>query len=72
MSRSFNDDGLVKSQKDRHPREACPRPDRGAGVQNLLNSLDSRFHGNDKIWLWQLFTNSLILPNYFGRIAEEG
>ena len=25
-------DGLVKSLQGRHSREACPRPDRGAGI----------------------------------------
>ena len=40
-------DGLVKSLQSRHSREACPRPDRGAGIQNWLILLDSRFSGND-------------------------
>jgi len=44
---SINNDGFVKSLQGRHSREACPRPDRGAGVHKQLNFLDSRFHGND-------------------------
>ncbi len=45
---NFKFDGLVKSLQGRHSREACPRPDRGAGVHKWLNFLDSRFRGNDK------------------------
>jgi len=41
-------DGFVKSLQGRHSREACPRPDRGAGVHKWLSSLDSRFRGNDE------------------------
>ena len=45
--RRSNFDSLVKSLQGRHSREACPRPDRGAGVHKHLIFLDSRFHGND-------------------------
>jgi len=41
-------DAHVKSLQGRHSREACPRPDRGAGVHKWLSSLDSRFRGNDE------------------------
>ena len=42
--RKTETDCLVKSLSICHSCEACPRPDRGAGVQKDLNSLDSRFH----------------------------
>ena len=33
---------------NRHFREACPRPDRGAGIQENQGVMDSCFRRNDK------------------------
>ena len=40
------------------PRRLPPRR-RGAGVQNFLNSLDSRFHGNDRKGRFRTFCESV-------------
>jgi hypothetical protein len=31
----------------RHPREACPRLERGAGIQDFRHLMDSRLRGSD-------------------------
>jgi hypothetical protein len=31
----------------RHPREACPRLERGAGIQDFREPMDSRLRGSD-------------------------
>ncbi len=62
----FRLDVLVKSLQGRHFREACHRPDRGAGVHKELNFLDSRFHGNDNNGCFLTFYEFIKLqtPNF--------
>jgi len=64
-------DELVKSPQIRHSREACPRPDRGAGAQNSLISLDSRLRGNDKNRWFLTFYECIKINQRTNRIIQR-
>jgi len=53
-----------KSPPPSLPRSLSPRR-RGAGVQNFLNSLDSRFHGNDSKGRFSTFHESIKDKRFF-------
>jgi len=54
--------------KSGHSREACPRPDRGAGVHKWLIPLDSRVRGNDENGLVTFYMGIILTRS---KIAAE-
>jgi hypothetical protein len=53
-------DGLIKSQKSRHPRESGGPDVVPAKAGNQFILLDSRFHGNDEKGSFTTYYESII------------